>query len=60
MNESYDVEMGQFFDVGDNCHYSFGAVDEVSSSELETYSRRWLQLWFEEFDGFDVYVANAS
>jgi hypothetical protein len=47
MDETYEVDVGRLFDVGDICHYSFGAWDEIPESQLEKFNRRWLQLYIE-------------
>lgn len=50
--------MGQFFNENETCHYTFQVPDEVDS--VGSKNDKWMQVYFEQFDALDIFIAAAK
>jgi hypothetical protein len=44
----------------ESCYYTFKASDQTTYEGLEKYNRKWLQIYFDMFNGLDIYVSNST
>ena len=42
------------------CYFVVEADDQTTEDQLEPYNQKFLQVYFERFDGLDIYISNAT
>ena len=59
-NQTETVEISKWFDEQDSCRFTLSGGDKLTTEQVGLYNRRWLQVYFETFDGLDIFVASAK
>ena len=57
VGEEKEIELSKYFHENDTCHYTFSVFDEVPANELSPTNLKYMQVYVEQFDALEIYVA---